>query len=40
MAEEEFHCRGSFQFMYKGKPDAADCTAAAKFAKAVIEGTI
>ena len=40
MAEEEFHCRGSFQFMHKGKPDAADCTAAAKFAKSVIEGTI
>ena len=40
MAAEEFHCRGSFQFMHKGKPDAADCAEAAKFAKSVIEGTI
>ena len=40
MAAEEFHCRGSFQFMHKGKPDADDCAEAAKFAKSVIEGTI
>ena len=38
MATEEFHCRGSFRFMHKGKPDAADCAQAAEFAKSVIEG--
>ena len=40
MAAEEFHCRGSFQFMHKGKPDAADCAEAANFARSVIEGAI
>lgn len=40
MAADEFHCRGSFQFLHRGKPDAADCAEAAKFAKSVIEGFI
>ena len=40
MAAEEFHCRGSFQFMHKGKPDSADCADAAKFARSVIEGSL
>lgn len=38
MAAEEFHCKGSFQFMHKGRPNAADCAEAAKFAESVIEG--
>lgn len=33
ISEEEFHCRGSFQFMHKGKPDALDCQNAIDFAK-------
>ncbi len=33
MAEEEFHCRGSFLHMHRGKPDAGDCMAAAGFAR-------
>lgn len=34
--EREFACRGSFMMMHKGKPDAADCKAAAEFAKKII----
>ena len=37
MAEAEFHCRGSFKFMHKGRPNAEDCAAAAAFAKALCE---
>jgi hypothetical protein len=37
MAEEEFHCRGSFKGMHKGRPDAKDLAAASAFAKAVVE---
>lgn len=37
MSAQEFHCRGSFQFLHKGKPDAADCAAAAEFARSAIE---
>ncbi len=40
MSKAEFHCRGSFQSMHKGKPNADDCAKVAEFAKAVIEGTI
>lgn len=36
-AKEEFYCKGSFGALHKGKPDAADCEAAAKFAKGVIK---
>ena len=36
-AKEEFYCRGSFGALHKGKPDAADCEAAAKFAKGVVK---
>lgn len=32
----EFHCKGSFMGMHKGKPDDADLKAAADFAKDVI----
>ncbi len=37
-ASEEFYCKGSFGPMHKGKPDEADCKAAAAFAKKVAEG--
>ncbi len=33
MAEEEFHCKGEFKGIHKGKPDENDCMAAAEFAK-------
>lgn len=36
MSEKEFHCRGSFQFMHKGKPDESDCRKVAEFAKSCI----
>ena len=34
--EREFHCKGEFKGLHKGKPDAEDLAAAAAFAKAVI----
>ena len=36
LAEEEFHCRGSFGPMHKGHPDEQDLTNAAAFAKMVV----
>ena len=33
--EKEFHCRGQFHFMHRGKPDESDLSAAREFAKAV-----
>ena len=35
-AEEEFHCRGSFAIMHKGRPNADDCNAAADFARKIV----
>lgn len=35
-AEGEFACKGSFAMLHKGKPDEADCKAAAEFAKKII----
>ena len=35
MDEREFHCKGEFKGIHKGKPDAGDLEAAAAFAKAV-----
>ena len=35
-AEEEFHCRGSFAMMHKGRPDADDCNAVADFARKIV----
>ena len=32
MDEREFHCKGEFKMLHKGKPDAADMRAAAEFA--------
>ena len=34
-AAEEFHCRGSFAVMHKGRPNADDCKAAAEFARKI-----
>ena len=36
MDAREFHCRGEFKGIHKGKPDADDLKAAADFAKKVI----
>ena len=34
--EREFHCKGEFKGIHKGKPDEEDCKAAAQFAKDLI----
>ena len=36
MDEREFHCKGEFKSVHKGKPDAADLLAAAAFARAIV----
>jgi len=36
MDEREFHCKGEFKGIHKGKPDEADLKRAAEFAKKVI----
>ena len=35
MDEREFHCKGEFKGIHKGKPDADDLAAAAAFAKTI-----
>ena len=35
-AKEEFYCRGSFGALHRGKPDDADCAAAAEFARKLL----
>ena len=37
MDEREFHCKGEFKGIHKGKPDEADMKRAPEFAKKVIE---
>lgn len=37
LANEEFHCRGSFGPMHKGHPDEQDLTNAASFAKMIVK---
>lgn len=37
LAEEEFHCWGTFKGMRKGHPDADDLKAAAAFARAIVK---
>lgn len=37
MDEREFHCKGEFKGIHKGKPDAEDLKAAAEFAKAIVK---
>ncbi len=36
MEEREFHCKGEFKGVHKGRPNAEDLAAAAAFAKALI----
>lgn len=38
MDEREFHCKGEFKGVHKGKPDETDMKAAAEFARKIIEG--
>ena len=33
LAGDEFYCKGSFAILHKGRPNEADCAAAAQFAK-------
>ncbi|MBQ6018838.1 MAG: flavodoxin [Clostridia bacterium] len=37
MEEREFHCRGEFKGVHKGKPDAEDLKAAADFAGSFLD---
>ena len=37
IAEEEFHCAGSFKFMHKGRPNDEDVEAVKAFAKKIAE---
>ena len=34
--EKEFHCKGEFKGIHKGKPDAEDLKAAAAFAQSIV----
>lgn len=34
--DREFHCKGEFKGIHKGKPDESDLAAAAEFAKSII----
>ena len=36
MDEREFHCKGEFKGVHKGKPDEADLKAAAEFARKIV----
>ena len=36
MDEREFHCKGEFKGLHKGKPDEEDCKAAADFARKIV----
>lgn len=36
MAEEEFHCRGAFKFVHRGRPNAEDLKNLQKFGKDII----
>ena len=37
MNEREFHCKGEFKGVHKGKPDGEDLEAAADFARKIVE---
>ena len=37
MDEREFHCKGEFKGVHKGKPDGEDLEAAADFARKIVE---
>ena len=36
MSEDEFHCRGAFKFVHRGKPDDNDLKNVGEFAKRII----
>lgn len=36
LSEKEFHCRGQFHFLHRGKPDAEDIRNCVEFAKSMI----
>ncbi len=36
MLDKEFHCRGEFKGLHKGRPNADDLAAAAAFAKSLV----
>ena len=38
MDEREFHCKGEFKGMHKGRPNKEDLKAVAEFAKKIVEG--
>ena len=38
MDPREFHCRGEFKGIHKGRPNEADLKAAADFAAAIVKG--
>ncbi len=37
MDEREFHCKGEFKGIHKGRPNEADLAAAADFARSIVE---
>lgn len=37
MDEREFHCKGEFKGIHKGRPDESDMEAAAEFARKIIQ---
>ena len=37
MDEREFHCKGEFKSLHKGKPDESNLKAAAEFARKIVE---
>ena len=37
MDEREFHCKGEFKGVHKGKPDETDLNAAAEFARKIVK---
>jgi flavodoxin len=36
VSDDEFHCKGSFKVMHKGKPDSEDIKAVKAFAKKIV----
>ena len=36
MSEDEFHCRGSFKFVHRGRPNEDDLKEVAEFAKRIV----
>ena len=36
MSEDEFHCRGAFKFVHRGKPDDNDLKNVQEFAKRIV----